>query len=466
MLARYRMVCTECEGVFGDIGTSCPVCGAMLRVEYSSELTIAERNDMWRYMSRLPISDEKPISLGEGWTPLIDAERLARRIGVRRILLKDETRNPTGSFVDRGVSVEITKIVGRNASIVCPTLGDTGASIAAYSARAGVKSIIYAPRDTNVGKLYQMLLCGAEVRIVSSYEVAVEEALRHRRESRIFSETSPYYLEGLKTIAFEIAEQMGWTIPDAVIVPMGTGALISMIYKGFRELFELGIIREIPRLVGVQASAADIIVRMFEGEKPRSLSGTLAVDLCVDRPSMGEIAVRSIRKSGGIAISVDDSDILEAIKLLASTEGIISSPSGAVAVAAIGRLLEEYLSSDETLVAIVTGSGMKTIDALSSLIPLGEISGRLVGTAHYRARKFGPTKLLILKILSRGPIHGYGIRKKLKELYGLSLSLPTVYQHLRELEESGAVSRIERRHGRRKSYYYVLTDEGRRLVEA
>jgi len=467
---KYYLECMGCGGKFKDIENPCPLCGSQLFVRYTEvKLDIRDTPSMWRYIDLLPIdTDSSIVSLGEGYTPLMRAERISKILGTQELYLKDETRNPTGSFIDRGVSVEISRIQRRYKRIVCATLGDTGASLSAYAAKAGIKPIIYAPEKINIGKLYQMLLCGAEVLITKNYEEALMLAKTHKTNEKVFSEYSPYYLEGIKTIAYEVMEQLNWKTPDFVVVPMGTGGLITMIWKGVRELLELGLIEDTPGLIGVQIEGADPIVRAFRGEETDFLRGkTIAIDLMVRRPMLQRFAISAIRESNGIAISVEDDVIPRYIKMLAEGEGIIAEPSAIVPLIALKKLLDlgDILPS-ESVIIIITGSGLKTIDSLQEIVPIEDISLRLMGIPEKTTiRKIGETKLMILNLLSEGMMHGYEIRKKLREKYGISLALSTIYQHLHELMNYGLISRVGRKTKNKTKYCYFLTRSGRKLIE-
>ncbi len=467
---KYRVRCIKCGGSFQDIETLCPMCGGLCLIEYEKiEIPTNKKRSIWRYIDGLPIRNEPIISLEEGFTPLISARKINKKLGLKNLYIKDETRNPMGAFIDRGMSVEITKFKEKYKHFVCPTLGDTGASISAYCARAGIKSTIYVPEKTNIGKLYQMLLCGAHVNIVRSFEAALYFAETHRKEARVFSEASPYYMEGIKTIAYEIAEQLKWISPDYIIVPMGTGALITAIYKGFRELLDAEKIDTIPRLVGVQIEGADAISRAFKNEEEdnKLVSTTFAIDLHIERPIWRDPALLAIKKTHGLAISIENSLIPEFIKLLAETEGIIAEPAAIVSIIALSYLIRDgSILPSEKVVSVITGSGLKTIDILMSMIPLEKFSKKIIGsTPKAEIKRLGETKIRILQILSKEPMHGYKIKKMLKNIFGIDISFPTIYQHLQDLLEYGLVSRITKQKKKRTQYYYILTKKGRILIK-
>lgn len=466
---KYIVQCIKCGGVFQDIDTFCPICGGLCIIKYERiEIPTNEKRNIWRYIEGLPIRDERIVSLEEGFTPLISANKIGKRLGLKNLYIKDETRNPMGAFIDRGMSVEVTKFGRKYKHFVCPTLGDTGASLSAYCARTGIKSTIYVPEEANIGKLYQMLLCGAHVNIVRSFEAALYFAEAHRKNARVFSEASPYYIDGIKTIAYEIVEQLGWDSPDYVVVPMGTGALITAIYKGFEELKDAEKINTIPSLIGVQIKGADVISRAFRNNnRKHEHISTFAIDLHIDKPVWKDLALLAIKKTNGVALSVENSLIPEFIRLLAKTEGIIAEPAAIVSIIALKTLLEDgSILPSEKVVPIITGSGLKTIDILMSIIPLKRFSKKIVGlTPSQKIKHLGETKIRILQILWKEPMYGYKIKKTLKNIFGINLSLPTIYQHLRELLDYGLVSRIKKQKNKRTQYYYLLTERGRALVQ-
>ena len=444
----------------------CPMCGGVFITRYEDiSWDLANRSDMWRYSKLLPLPRTNFVSLGEGSTPLIRANNLARFLGLREILIKDETRNPTGSFVDRGVSVVVSNIK-RGQEVVCPTRGDTGASLAVYAAKASIRAKIYVPQDVDMGKLYIMLLAGAEVRVVPNFLSALYLAEVESREAKIFMETSPLYIEGIKTITYEIVEQLELSTPDAILVPVGSGALIFALWKGFKELRDLGIVDETPKLIGVQVRGADHVVRLFLRSPLAGPSkGTMARDIELFIPELAEIAIQAIRNSSGTMISVDEKKIPEYTKILAQTEGIIAEPSAILPIIAIKELLEKSeLSPDMRIVAVVTGSGLRTPNILRGILPIESLLRRVIGEPHTsRLMRIGETKIQILKILGQKPQHGYGIRKELLKQYNKRLSMPTIYQHLKELESMGLVNRIEKK-GKKRKVIYILTKKGIELI--
>ena len=468
--SKYQLYCEKCGARFTDLNGNCPICSGQIFVSYSElSLNIRYCESIWRYIDLLPVDKgDNIITMGEGYTPLVQSQRLAQKLGLRRLYMKDETQNPTGSFVDRGISVDISKFSKRYRHFICATLGDTGASLSAYAARAGVKSTIYVPEQIDTGKLYQMLLCGSDVKIVRDYEHALMHAESHK-DVRIFRENSPYYLEGIKTIAFEILEQLGWEPPDFILAPMGTGGLVTAIWKGILELETIGIIEDTPSIIGVQVKGIDTIVREFYGYNkngPLEPSGILARDLNVANPILSKHAIKAIKESGGTAVSIQNDKIPRYIRLLSTLEGIIADPAGVIPIVALEELVASYtVLPSESIVAIITGSGLKAPEILYNIVPMTDLLERIVGVSDIaRVRRIGDTKFLIMRILSEKPMHGYELRKQLQKKYGLSLTTATIYQHLHELTTYGLISKLTKKVKGRVRHYYFVTEAGSRLL--
>jgi len=435
----------------------CKECGGALRVIYDYDgladtvrvkLRTKGRMSVWRYWDLLPLSRRaRPVTLLEGGTPLIKSRRLSRMLKVR-LLLKNETVNPTGSFLDRGSTVVISLIRRIHKRVCCIANGNLGASLAAYAARSDISFRFFVTRPIDKGELYQMSALGAELIFSRSYDEALKQVLSDE-ESYYVGCDNPFLLEGEKTTAFEIIEELRWKVPDWIIVPCGSGGHLSMIWKGIEELREIGLIDKAPRLVGVQPSAFPLLKLILEGRRPLNMNyevDTIARDLVLEGPLMIEEAAKAIRNSRGVAVIVDDEEILDALKLLARYEGIIAEPSSASTLAALMKLLDNgIVDHDEEVVCIITGSGLKTQDVLSyakrpsASHPLTETKREI---------------LRLLKVLKRA--HGYLLWKKLME-EGVSISLPALYHHLKELEETGYVKSQVVRCGRRIRKVYELS---------
>ncbi|RLE70096.1 MAG: threonine synthase [Thermoprotei archaeon] len=439
MSRNFELRCPNCRVVV-RLGTpACPKCGGNLEVFYRNlEFTECEGRGVWRFSSVLP-TPSSPVSLGEGSTPLIAAKRLGDRVGLENLYLKDESRNPTGSFTDRGAAVVVswTLELGLN-SVSCRTSGDVAASLAAYCARAGIACCASPGYMMDRYRLYQFMLYGG--RLGSPKKGAY--VVRH---------SDPLLVEGYKTISYEVALSLGEV--DAVIVPTGSGALLYALWKGFREAAATGMIAREPRMIAVQESTCAPVVRAFErslGEPLRigDAGSCLAVEICDPSPARGREALMALRESGGSAVAVEPSDVLAWIGLLAELEGVIAEPAAAAGIASLPVLVEKgVLERSSRVVAIVTGAGLK--DPRSLLASLR------------RSRRIGPTKLMILRVLrERGSIHAYAVWRELRRR-GLNLTKPAVYQNLWIMERGGLVKSKIR--GRRR--VYELTEEGWRVCE-
>jgi threonine synthase len=430
---------------------------------------------IWRYFELLPIQDKtNMISLGEGGTYLHKCDRLATDLGINTLYLKDETTNPTGAFIDRGTAVEVSaaKEYGFR-SVCCGSTGNLAASLVAYAARAGLESKVFIGQKGNVdiGKFYQILAYAADVEIVRDHEEALAKARQESTRSHCIASANPHFMEGEKTTVYETCEQMGWNAPDWIIAPMGNGGHVSMIWKGLKELEQIGLIdASNTRIVGAQASGCAPIVDAFEKEvrniTPLSSATTIAFDICVKDPVCGRTALMAIEESGGLATSVSDREILQSVRLLARREGVFAEPASATTIAVLQKLIHSgKIEQDDTVVCVITGMGLKYPEIARTFVKgkgaleqlLSRVEGRRVTT------KLGQTKIRILQILSMDESYGYGIWKALVNEYGMSIKIPSIYQHLSELTSSGLIisARIEKTFENRQRSYYALTERGK-----
>lgn len=367
----YRLKCIECGKEWGDENYTCE-CGGLLEVEIDlDEVEIDFRLDgsnitVWKYRSLLPVKID-PVTLKEGGTPLYRAERLEKEVGVRRVYVKHEGLNPSGSFKDRGMTVGVTKALelGRKA-VACASTGNTSASMAMYAAKAGLKAYVLLPAGkVALGKVAQALMHGAKV---IGIDGNFDDALRIVREvcSRepiyLLNSINPFRPEGQKTIAYEIADEIG--VPDRVVLPVGNAGNISAIYKGFKELREVGLTDSMPKMTGIQAEGAAPIYRAFkEGREditPVENPETIATAIRIGNPVSAKKALRAIYSTNGLAEVVSDSEIIEAQKFLAAKEGIGVEPASAASVAGLRKLAANgMLDPDETIVCVVTGNLLK-----------------------------------------------------------------------------------------------------------
>ncbi|MEM2740006.1 MAG: pyridoxal-phosphate dependent enzyme [Candidatus Bathyarchaeia archaeon] len=458
----YILKCPLCGLESGETKPwgKCAVCGSILMYEardYGCKLTIDQGiHSMWRYSSAIPVKyNSNVVTLSEGFTPTIKAEHLGRLFKLSNFYIKDEGRNPTGSFRDRCASIIATDALRSGFKhVAAASNGNMGASLAAYARRAYLYAHIVVPRYVDEGKLAQMIAYGADI---IEYGVYVDEAIDY--VSKLVYEEGWYQatpelnalsFEALKTLAFEIWEEIG--VPDTVVVPVGGGSLLVSLWKGFRELEVNGLARIKPRLVCVQTESLHPVVDRFRGveggERVRKVSKALA--LLVARPLLSDLAVKALKDTGGWALTVSDSEIMKAMIILARCEGVFAEFSSASSVAAVKKLIDEgFIDRDDVTVCIATSSGLKT----ASLI---EVPGRRrKATILYGGK---PMKIRVLELLSSKPRYGYDIWRGL----GGVVSLQAVYQHLERLEAEGLISSYTS-DGRR---YYQVSDRGRRILEA
>ena len=379
MTARaWFLECSSCglraspEGLPGV----CEACGAPYLVRYRSlpapetkQALAARPWTMWRYREWLPLQDEEaPVTLGEGGTPLLDAARIGARDGFHRLLVKDESVNPTGSFKARGLAAAVTRASLAGAGrFVIPTAGNAGVALSAYAARAGLPARVFAPRSTPPTILSQIGHFGGELVLVDGHIGDCGTAARsYAGESHALDVSTlrePYRIEGKKTMGLELAEQLGWTLPQAVVYPTGGGTGLIGMWKAFNELRACGWIGDpLPRMYTVQASGCAPVVRAFErgaeGCETWSNPETVAAGLRVPGPLGGRLMLTALRESGGGAVAVEDHALMAAASELMRLEGIDAAPEGGAALAGARALLARgEIGADETVVLFNTGAG-------------------------------------------------------------------------------------------------------------
>ncbi|HEY2214129.1 MAG TPA: threonine synthase [Acidimicrobiales bacterium] len=379
--------CRECQRPFpAEALHVCDYCFGPLEVAYDYERIASEISrerieagprSIWRYRDLLPVDDDTPVDLGAGFTPLVRADRLAAELGLGELWIKDDTANPTGSFKDRVVSVALTKARQLGFKVAaCASTGNLANSVAAHAARAGMASVVLIPHDLEAAKVTMTTIYGGTVVAVEGTYDDVNRLcaeLTSERPSWAFVNVNvrTYYAEGSKTLAFEIAEQLGWKAPDHVVVPIGSGSQLTKVAKGFQELGQVGLLDEIPnvRVSGAQAEGCSPVATAFlEGTdairpvKPK----TIAKSLAIGNPADGWYALQTMRSTGGSCAAVTDAEVIDAIGLLARTEGIFAETAGGVTIATLAKLAASgAIRSDERVVALVTGHGLKTVEALS-----------------------------------------------------------------------------------------------------
>src|SRR5713101_204598 len=398
----HHLQCVLCDARYNpaEVTYTCPTCGPLgvLEVHYNyeqisqhiSRATLAQERDptIWRYRALLPISyslkDKPPLAIGG--TPLYQVERLRTYLGMGDLWLKDDTRNPSASLKDRASIIAIMLAEGR--PVACASTGNAASSLAVQAAAQGLECYIFVPYNAPRAKIVQVLMCGATVFAVQgSYDDAFDLCIEACNAFGWYNRNTgynPYLVEGKKTVGLEIAEQLNWQVPDSVLVPTGDGCIISGVYRGFEDLYRLGMIERIPRMVAVQAEGSPAIVCALEGDgivRPFPAQ-TVADGISVSLPRNGAMAVKVIRESGGFGVTVSDEEILVAEKELARLTGVFAEPSGAAGYAGLLRLLDEgRVARDERVVLLVTGSGLKSIDAVvevtGSVVPIEKGSERI-----------------------------------------------------------------------------------------
>ncbi len=377
------LVCKECGKRFSPgIRNACDECFAPLEVRYSIEsvreifsrkFIASGPQSIWRYWPVLPAGRfEGEKGLNPGMTPLRDCRNLAKKLGVKRLLVKDDTVNPTYSFKDRPVAVSISKIFefGLNGA-GCASTGNLAGATAAASAKYGIPCYVLIPSGTDRGKVISALAYGATVLEVNgTYDDAnrLSNLIADRHSIGFVNiNLRPYYVEGSKTIAMETVEQLGWDTPDSVIVPMGSGALLTAVSKGLEELKEIGLIPDSEvQICGAQPSGCSTIAAAYISGRdsiiPVEKPETVAESLAIGDPASGYEALSIIRKSGGFADAPEDSEIVEGQLLLARHEGIFAEPAGGTVIASLKRKIEDgTISNDQTVVCLITGNGLKTL---------------------------------------------------------------------------------------------------------
>jgi len=379
--------CIECGSIFGsdEIIYKCRKCGGILEVtldlgEVREKISGGEwRNSplgVWRYADFLPIKNRRKIvTLNEGGTGLHRCLRLGEKLGLNKLFVKFEGENPTGSFKDRGMTVGLSKANELGVGIViCASTGNTSASLAAYAAKAGMQCIVLVPAGKiAVGKLAQAIAHGARlVQVKGNFDDSLRMVFQLcERNSQIYllNSINPFRIEGQKTLAFEVCEQMG-VPPDCMVMPVGNAGNISAAWKGFNEFEAVGLIRSKPRMIGIQADGASPIVDAFRGGKttvtPVEAPETVATAIRIGSPISWRKALKAIRDSNGFSESVTDQEILNAQRLLAQSEGLFVEPASAAPVASLTKLLEQkVIDKSDSVVCVATGHGLKDSDVIT-----------------------------------------------------------------------------------------------------
>jgi threonine synthase len=380
--------CRECARSYpAEALHVCEWCFGPLEVVYDYEAIAASTSreriaagpkTIWRYADLLPASAEGAVDLGAGLTPLLRADRLGAELGLSDLWLKNDTVNPTGSFKDRVVSVALTRARELGFKVAaCASTGNLANSVAAHAARAGMRSVVCIPADLEIPKIVTTAVFGGTlVALTGNYDevnrLCAELASEYPTWAFVNVNVRSYYAEGSKTLAFEVAEQLGWTAPDHVVVPVASGSQLVKVAKGFRELFKVGLLDEEPhvRISGAQSAGCAPVATAFatgaDFIRPVKPSG-LAKSLAIGNPADGAYALDEVRRSGGALAAVTDPEIVEGIHLLARTEGIFAETAGGVTVAVLAKLAATgVVKPNERVVAFITGNGLKTLDAVAA----------------------------------------------------------------------------------------------------
>ncbi len=382
------LACKECGTAYELTPTHiCELCFGPLEVqydyEYLSKIVTRERieagpNSIWRYHDLLPGGDN-PIDVGTGMTPLLKSNRLARRLGLKNLYIKNDAVNmPTLSFKDRVVSIALSKAREFGFSTVsCASTGNLANSTAAIAAYAGLDCCVFIPSDLEAGKVLGTVIYGPKVMSVEGNYDQVNrlccEVANTHGWGFVNINLRPYYSEGSKTLGYEVAEQLGWKLPDHIVAPLASGSLFTKIHKGFQEFIKLGLVDEkAVRFSGAQAEGCSPIAKAFaEGrdfvvpEKPN----TIAKSIAIGNPADGIYALEIARKTNGNIAMVNDAEIIEGMKLLAETEGIFTETAGGTTVAVLKKLVEQgKIDPEETTVLYITGNGLKTQEAIQGYV--------------------------------------------------------------------------------------------------
>jgi len=378
----------------GQVHNLCE-CGGPLVVRYDLERAkeIWKREDlvkgpcsMWRYAPVLPVRHQASIvSLGEGMTPLVRTRRLGARLGAHDLWVKDEGINPTGSFKARGLSAAVSMCVELGIrKVAIPSAGNAASALAAYAAASGIEAHIFMPRDVPQSNYVECRAFGAHVTLVDGLISDCGRMVAERKDAAGWFDIStlkePYRIEGKKTMGYEVAEQLGWNVPDAIFYPAGGGVGLIGMWKAFGEMEALGwISSHRPKMIAVQAEGCQPVVSAFERGESKSEfwkdAHTVAAGLRVPKPLGDVLMLDALRKSGGTAIAVSDEELLDASLELSADEGIFAAPEGGACVAALRKLLAQgFLKPHERIVLYNTGAGLKYLQAFATRFPVASSS--------------------------------------------------------------------------------------------
>jgi threonine synthase len=366
----------------------CDVCGidGILDVVYDyrsitisrEEIAASKNYSLWRYRKMLPVADSTQIApLQVGWTPLYRASTVEKQLGLNNVFIKDDGRNPTASLKDRASAVGIAKAREAGATTICAaSTGNAASSLAGFAASAGLKTVIFVPKRAPKAKVTQLLVYGAKTVIVDdSYDRAFELSVEITKKFGFYNRNcayNPFLVEGKKTVAYEMWEQMGFEVPDRVYVSIGDGCITSGIYKGFYDLMQLGLSDRLPRIIGVQAAGCNPVeVAMKTGEFVAQQGNTIADSIAVGIPRNRLKAMRALKESNGDCISVTDDEIKSALLEMPRSTGVFGEPAGVTAFAGFKKhAVIGNIKADEKVVVLITGNGLKDIESAISVCTL------------------------------------------------------------------------------------------------
>ena len=373
--------CVKCGKIYEATPnlTNCQ-CGGILDIIYDydyiktvltkEKLAARRDNSMWRYRELLPVEEDTPNTpLRVGWSPLYEADTLAKQLGIKKLYVKDDGINPTASLKDRASAMAVAKAREAGAKVIaCSSTGNAASSLAGNAAAAGLKTYIFVPSRAPKGKVAQLMTFGATViSVQGSYEETFELSKQaidkwgwYNRNAAI----NPYLSEGKKTVALEIMEQLDWKAPDYIAISVGDGCTIAGLWKGLKDLYAIGFIDRLPRLISAQAEGCCPLNRAIETGEPwhPMEENTLADSIAVGVPRNADKALMAIRESNGLTVNVSDEEIMAAQKLLGRTCGVFGEPAGVTGAAGLKKLCEQgKIPADATVVSVVTGNGLKDV---------------------------------------------------------------------------------------------------------
>lgn len=387
-----KLKCIKCGREYeeGEVLYNCSSCGleGILDIIYDYEeikkvitkdlLKDNKDYSLWRYLPAIPLKNKKGIQpLQVGWTPLYNSSKFANQLGIKNLFIKDDSRNPTASLKDRASAIGVAKALELGRKVVCAaSTGNAASSLSGFAASAGIETYIFVPETAPDAKITQLLVYGSNVFLVKgTYDEAFELCYTAAEEFNWYNRScaiNPYLVEGKKTIAYEICEQLNFESPDMVVMAVGDGCSIGGAWKGFFECFKLGLADKLPRMVGIQASGSNPITRAFnkksiefDYKKPKTIADSISVGI----PRNGIRALKSLWDSNGYMVDVTDEEILEAMKELAQNTGVFGEPAGVASFAGIKKMAQlDMFKGDESIVIVVSGSGLKDIRSASMAV--------------------------------------------------------------------------------------------------